>query len=144
MRQLPWLITTSCLISQFQISGSKSETLGRGFKLTAEDLDTRPRVWAWIWGLQFVIFNPWKVLWNWIAFSQNSFVISSGMLYHLIRPDGGRLANEAFTSNPVVSVVSLKQQLNGLKITNWLVYKFSTEVLGIRYPVTEGFIKSGP
>ena len=25
---------------------------------------------------QFVVFNPWKVLWNWIAFSQNYFVIS--------------------------------------------------------------------
>ena len=25
---LPWLITTSCLIFQIQISGSKSETLG--------------------------------------------------------------------------------------------------------------------
>ena len=27
---------------------------------------------------QFVTFNPWKVLWNWIAFYQNSFVISPG------------------------------------------------------------------
>ena len=26
--------------------------------------------------MQFVIFNPWKGLWNWIAFSQTSFVIS--------------------------------------------------------------------
>ena len=42
--KLPWLITTSCLISQFQISGRKSETLGRGFKLSAEDLDMRPRI----------------------------------------------------------------------------------------------------
>ena len=42
--RVPWLITTSCLISQFQISGRKSETLGRGFKLSAEDLDIRPRV----------------------------------------------------------------------------------------------------
>ena len=25
---------------------------------------------------QFVIFNPWKALWNWIVFYQNSFVIS--------------------------------------------------------------------
>ena len=41
---VPWLITTSCLISQFQISGRKFETLGRGFKLSAEDLDIRPRV----------------------------------------------------------------------------------------------------
>ena len=34
----------------------------------------------------------------------NSFVISPGLLYHLIRRDYGRLANEAFTSNPVVSL----------------------------------------
>ena len=60
------------------------------------------------WLFQFVIFNPWKFPWNWEAFSQNSFVISSGLLwlYHLIRRDSGRLANEAFTSN---AIVSLKQ-----------------------------------
>ena len=52
---------------------------------------------------QFVIFNTWKIPWNWIAFSQNSFVVSPGLLYHLIRRDYGRLANEAFTSNPIVS-----------------------------------------
>ena len=28
--------------------------------------------------VQFVIFNPWKVPWNWIAFYQNSFVVSPG------------------------------------------------------------------
>ena len=47
--------------------------------------------------------NPWKVPWNWIAFTQNSFVISPGLFYHLIRRDTGQLANEAFTSNPIVS-----------------------------------------
>ena len=36
-------------------------------------------------------------------------------LYQLIRPDTGRLANETSTSNPIVSS---KQNLNGLKITN--------------------------
>ena len=36
---------------------------------------------------------------NWIAFSQNTFVISLGFLYHLIRRDSGRLRNEAFTLN---------------------------------------------
>ena len=65
---------------------------------------------------QFVIFNPWKVPCNWIAFYQNSFVIWPGFLYHLIRRDSGRLSNEAFTSN---SIVSSKQWFNGLKITNW-------------------------
>ena len=34
----------------------------------------------------FIIFNPWKVQWNWIAFSQNSFVISPGLLHH-VSPD---------------------------------------------------------
>ena len=69
------------------------------------------------WVIQFVIFNPWKLPWNWISFYQNSFVASPGLLYHLIRRDYGRLANEAFTSNPIVS---LKQWFNGLKITNWI------------------------
>ena len=52
---------------------------------------------------QSVIFNPWKVLWNWIASYQNSFVISPDSLYDLIRRDSGRLANRAFKSNPIVS-----------------------------------------
>ena len=42
--------------------------------------------------LQFVIFNPWKVPWNWIVFSA-----SPGLLYHLIRRDTRWLANEPFT-----------------------------------------------
>ena len=42
--------------------------------------------------------------------------MSPGLLYHLTRRDTGRLANETFTSNPIVSS---KQQLSGLKITNW-------------------------
>ena len=46
-----------------------------------------------------------------MAFSQNSFVIAPGLLHHLIRRDTGRLASEAFTSNPIVSS---KQQLSGL------------------------------
>ena len=65
--------------------------------------------------IQFVTFNPWKTLCNWIAFYQNSFVIWPGSLYHLIRCDSGRLANEAFTSNPIVSS---EQYLSSLKITN--------------------------
>ena len=65
---------------------------------------------------QFVIFNPWKNPWNWIACYQNCFVISPGLLYHLIRRDSGRLSNEDFTPNPIVSS---NQWFNGLKITNW-------------------------
>ena len=38
-----------------------------------------------------------------IAFTQNSFVISPGLLYHLIRRDTGGLGNEAFTSDLVSS-----------------------------------------
>ena len=37
------------------------------------------------------------------SLSQKSFVISLGLLYQLIRRDSGRIANEAFTSNPIVS-----------------------------------------
>ena len=44
------------------------------------------------------------------------FCYITWLLYQLIRRDTGRLANEAFTWNPIVS---LKQKLNGLKITNW-------------------------
>ena len=81
---------------------------------------------------EFVIFSPWKVPWNWIAFYQNSFVISPGLLYHLIRRDSGRLANEVFMSNPIVSS---KQWLNGLNITNWnavrKVSKFGVILVGI-------------
>ena len=51
-----------------------------------------------------------------MVFYQISFVISPGLLYHLIRRDSGRLANEAFTSNPTVCS---KEWFNGLKITNW-------------------------
>ena len=43
-----------------------------------------------------------KIPWNLITFSQNSFAISPSLLYPLIRSDTGRLANEAFTSNPIV------------------------------------------
>ena len=39
---------------------------------------------------QFVFFNPLKVPWNWIAFYQNSLVISPGLLYHAIRRESGR------------------------------------------------------
>ena len=47
------------------------------------------RIFTIAYATQFVIFNPWKVSWNRIAFSQNSFVISPGLLYHLIRSDTG-------------------------------------------------------
>ena len=70
-------------------------------------------------------FHPWKLPWNRIAFSQNSFIISPGFLYHLIRWDTGRLKNEAFTSN---SIVSSKQQLNGLKITKSQLLYFSVHL----------------
>ena len=38
-----------------------------------------------------------------ITFSQNSFVISPGLLYDLIKRDTGRLENETFTLNLIVS-----------------------------------------
>ena len=47
-------------------------------------------------------------------FSKLFFYIT-GLFYHLISRDSGRLANEAFTSNAIVSV---KEYLNGLKTTN--------------------------
>ena len=64
----------------------------------------------------FVIFSLWKVSWNWIPSSQNYFVIRPGLLYHLIRRNTGRLANEVFTSNPIDSS---KKELTCLKIISW-------------------------
>ena len=72
-----------------------------------------PQLWK-RFHVQFVIFNPWKFSWNWTAFSQNSIVISPRLLYHPIKRDTGRLANEAFSSNPIVSS---NQNLSGLRIT---------------------------
>ena len=53
--------------------------------------------------IEFVIFNPWKVPWNWIVF------IKILLLYHLVWLDATPwlLANEIFTSN-----------LRGLKAAN--------------------------
>ena len=65
--------------------------------------------------IPFVTFNRWNVPWNLIAFFQNSFVISPGLLYYLIRRDVGRLANEAFSSNPIFTS---KRWLSDLKIAN--------------------------
>ena len=50
----------------------------------------------------------------------NSFVLSPGLLYHLIRRDTGRLANETFTSNhgDIKSYCFFETILNGLKTTN--------------------------
>ena len=43
--------------------------------------------------------------------SQNFFAMSPSLLQNLIRRNTVRLANEVFTSNPIVS---LKQELSGL------------------------------
>ena len=48
---------------------------------------------------QLVILNLRKVPWNWIALSKNSFVKSPGWIRH----NTGRLANETWTSNSIVS-----------------------------------------
>ena len=53
------------------------------------------------------------------------FCYITWLLYQLIRRDSGRLAHEAFTSN---AIVSSKQWLNGLKITNCID--------GLRWPRT--------
>ena len=59
-----------------------------------------------------------------LVFYQTSFVISPTFLYRLIRRDYGRLANEAFTSNPIVF---LKQMVSSLKILNCQVPRTSLE-----------------
>ena len=54
-------------------------------KLLSHEWDDLHQYWrgAYIILDQFVILNPWKVPWNWIAFYQNSF-ISPGLLHHLV------------------------------------------------------------
>ena len=49
------------------------------------------------------------------------FCYITWLLYHLIRRDIGRLTNEVFTSNPIVSS---KQLLSDLKITNCFHFRF--------------------
>ena len=49
------------------------------------------------------------------SFLSKLFCCITWLLYQLIRCNTGRLANEALTSNPIVSS---KQQLNCLKIAN--------------------------
>ena len=61
----------------------------------------------------FLIFNPWKAQWKWIAVTQNSFIVSPGLLYHLTRGDTGRLVNEIVSSNPIDS---LKEYLSVSKL----------------------------
>ena len=66
--------------------------------------------------------------------------ITPGLLYHLIRSDSGRLANEAFTSNPIVSS---KQWLNGLKITNCVtkrLLKLSPQNGSFSAPIKEMYV----
>ena len=48
----------------------------------------------------FVMFNPWKVPWNWTTFYWNSSFMSPG----LIRDKTEGLANETCFSNPIISL----------------------------------------
>ena len=95
---------------------------------------------GWKLQTQPIISNPWKVPRNYIAFSQKSFVLSPGLLYHLIRRDSGRLANKVFTSNPIFS---LKEYLNGLKITNWTDREAATDQQRYNQNLSREFEKLG-
>ena len=53
---------------------------------------------------QFLIFNPWKVPWNWIAFSE----------YHMVCYITWLAATE-----DDLQTRPLRQMVKGLKITNW-------------------------
>ena len=91
-----------CLILRIQKNYSKNKNIGQTY--LKKNVWIKQFQWNTVaWLNQFVIFNPWKVPWNRIAFYQNYFVMSPGLLYHLIRCDAGSLANEVFTSNPIVS-----------------------------------------
>ena len=55
MLEIPWLITTSCLISEALIFVRTSVFFHQGFKLSVKDLDIQPRVLAWIYRLAEVL-----------------------------------------------------------------------------------------
>ena len=61
---------------------------------------------------QFVIFNPWTILRNWITFYWNSVEKPS-----LVRGDSRGLTNETYL---LKSIVSSKQYLRGLKTATWV------------------------
>ena len=106
------LSTIAGKLDDVSICTSTTKSVPRDFSL----IENYKMVYYMAWKLssQFLIFNPWKYPWNWIAFYQNSFVISPGLLCHLIRRDSGRLANGAFTSNPNgLTVQKLQTVLNG-------------------------------
>ena len=132
---LPWLITTSCLISQFQISGRKSETLGRGFKLSAEDLDIRPMF------LESDI-RP--------RVSSNLVLKLTREKKQILSIDISRFLHHVWYLNFRCPAAHLKLSTEDLDIRPrvwvwiWrLVYISSAKVFGFRYPA-EDFIKSGP
>ena len=59
--------------------------------------------------IKFAIFNPWKVRWNWIAFSQNT------SLYHLVC-----YITWLDATLDDLQTTPLRQILIALRITNWI------------------------
>ena len=72
------------------------------------------------------------------SLSSKFFVISLSLLYHLIGRDSGRLANKAFTSNPIVSS---KQWLSSLEVTNWFSKWLFQQVKFLKRGVSVAILK---
>ena len=72
--------------------------------------------------LQFVIFNPWKVLSPVNSLFLKSFVISRGLLYHLVRHDAwqsGKLLKRTYHRRSTYRYAEARIEL--VKCANWYV-----------------------
>ena len=67
--------------------------------------------------IQFVIFNPWKVPWNWITFYQDSFVVSPGCYISWLDA-----TLEDLQTRPLRQILLClrNNSLKLLRITNWI------------------------
>ena len=141
---LPWLITTSCLISQFQISGRKSETLGQLPWYPAEGLSLNLKTSLQILG---------RCSWNQISgrgFHKIWSLNKLGRRKPILSIKIGRLLHHVWYLTFRCPAAHLKLSAKDLDIPPrvwvwiWrLVYISWADVLGFWYPA-EVFIKFSP
>ena len=144
------------MISQFQISGRKSETLCRGFKLSAEDLDVRPRVWVWIWILVYkfsadvlairYLAKTFNVVLKLTQENKSNIINIHWQISTSCLVPQFQMSNRTSETLDWEFKVSAEDLDIRPKVWVWiwrLVYISLAEVLGFIYP-PKGFIKSGP